>query len=256
MYLPNAGEVSRVREQSARPTNPSTADLARDVTTALAGLNVWGLVVGVNPRGEVTLDGAVPSEKARTDAEQLANVPGARAVVNRLRVDPNLVLERALGEGDTAESTGLIAADQDQIVTGTEIDLNEPIGTTDTAISTEEAEPFFAPTDPPTRSASRDVGGYEVVDGFAGTSQDAPIDPEQLPPELLTGDDEIGREVRLALLDDAATADLSIRVYVRQGVVVLRGTVGSLDDAELAVAVASEVPGVIDVVDETEVSGL
>lgn len=167
----------------------------------------------------------------------------------------------------TKPSTGVAPSSRDStefendlapidVIVGTEIDLNESIGTTDTAIATEEAQPFFPPTDPPTRTVAREDGGIEVVGGFTGTSLDAPVDLEELPPNLSIGDDEIARQVRLALLDDAGTTDLQVRVIVRDGVVVLRGVVDSLNDAELAVQVASELPSVIDVVDELEVPGV
>jgi osmotically-inducible protein OsmY len=50
------------------------------------------------------------------------------------------------------------------------------------------------------------------------------------------------------------TADLSVSVEVESGVVHLRGTVSSIDDGENAEAVASAVPGVTEVVDETDVA--
>jgi len=73
---------------------------------------------------------------------------------------------------------------------------------------------------------------------------------------VTTGDDEIARQVRLALKEDAGTADLPIYVAVRNGIVHLRGVVPSLADSDLVEEIAWQVPGVVDVVDEMEVIGV
>jgi osmotically-inducible protein OsmY len=70
------------------------------------------------------------------------------------------------------------------------------------------------------------------------------------------GDEGIADAVRRELREDASTTDLGLDVEVREGVVYLRGEVPLLEDAENAEAVAATVPGVIEVVDETEVAGL
>jgi osmotically-inducible protein OsmY len=58
------------------------------------------------------------------------------------------------------------------------------------------------------------------------------------------------------LAEDSATADLNVLVFVRRGVVHLRGQVSDLDDADNAESVAARVPGVVEVVEELEVAGL
>ena len=60
--------------------------------------------------------------------------------------------------------------------------------------------------------------------------------------------------MRDALALDASTADLQLNVEVDAGVVRLRGTVSSIEDDENAEAVASAVPGVTEVADETELA--
>ncbi|MBX6770159.1 MAG: BON domain-containing protein [Chloroflexi bacterium] len=242
-----------------RPTVPParTFDLPERVRTALSPVPVFGLVISADPTGVVTLDGAVRTNEARLTAERLTReVTGVTRVTNRLIVDPligEIRVRRAVSEPELAAEIALAHL---QYATPTEERFTRDIGTTDTAIAADEAQPFFPPTDPVIERAPREAGGYEIVGGFAPTTFDAPIDLEQLPHALLTGDDEIAREVRLALKEDAATSDLPIHVTVRRRVVHLRGVVPSLTDAELAEAVAWRVPGVLDVQEELEIEGL
>jgi hypothetical protein len=220
---------------------------------ALSPLPIYGLIVTARPDRTIKIDGAVRTERDRRRAAQAARVPGVQSVDNQLVVDPqagSMPLSRAVLSPELAAELEL---NQLIVAPGTEIDLNERIGTTDTADATDEAEPYFAPTDPPVRRAPRRDEGIEVVGGFSPTSLDAPIDLEQLPRPLLAGDDEIARQVRLALREDAATADLAIYVSARNGVVRLRGVVPSLSDVEAAEEVASRVPNVVEVVEELEV---
>ena len=251
------------KRQSHPPRNPSPAsptdssnDLADRVAVALAAISIHGLVVAAFPDNSVRLEGTVRTESDLLHADRYARIPGVSRIANNLQVDPmvgSLPLERGVLSPELAAE---IELNHVHPASGTEIHLNESIGTTDTAIATDEAEPYFPPTDPPVRGAPRQAEGIEVVDGFAQTSLDGPIDLEQLPRHLLTGDDEIGREVRLALMDDAATADLTIHVTVHQGVVHLRGIVPTVEDAEGAEDVASRVPNVAEVVEEFDITGL
>ncbi len=247
--------------QSHLPSNSSPAftrdtlhDLADRVAVALTAIPIHGLVVTAFPDKSVRLEGTVRTESDVHDAVRYARIPGVQRIENNLVIDP-LVGSIPLDGGVLSpELAAEIELNQLHVASGTEIDLNESVGTTDTAIATDEAVPYFPPTDPPTRTVPRQAEGIEVVDGFAPTSLDAPIDLEQLPCPLLTGDDEIAREVRLMLMDDAATADLNIHVTVRQGVVHLRGVVPTVADAETAEEVASRVPNVAEVVEEFDVT--
>jgi osmotically-inducible protein OsmY len=63
----------------------------------------------------------------------------------------------------------------------------------------------------------------------------------------------LAEAVERELREDAATTSLSIDVFVRRGIVHLRGWVPGLEDADDAEAVAARVPGVIDVVEEIDV---
>lgn len=117
---------------------------------------------------------------------------------------------------------------------------------TDPTEAVEEAEPYFPPTDPVVRQ-DRDgrtqiAGGFGTGEGPSGharaVSEDAPSD------EAL--EDLVHRALRL----DASTAHLTLKVGVLQGIVRLQGIVEDEADVENALAVAGDVPAVVEVVDE------
>lgn len=254
---PASRRVGRPPAQRPSEIQESLCDLLQRVRSALSTVQIYGLILSSDRDGVVYLDGAVRTDDAYHDAQRLARLtPGVQKVVNRLSVDPlvgSMPIERTV---TSAELAAEIELNNTSFARSTEDSLNELIGTTDTAISTDEAEPFFAPTDPVIDRAPREVGGYTVVGGFSPTSLDAPIELEQLPRPLRTSDDEIARKVRLALKEDAATADLPIYVAVRGGIVHLRGIVPSLAESDLVEEVAWRVPEVLDVRDEMEVVGV
>ena len=118
--------------------------------------------------------------------------------------------------------------------------------TADAMQSADNAAPYMAPTDPPVLPGGRD--NAVMAQGFAPTSEGE----EQR--AGTPGDDEITARVQQLLRDDAATTDLQLDVETRDGCIYLRGEVPSLEDSDLAAEVASRVPGVIEVVDETRVT--
>jgi hypothetical protein len=127
-----------------------------------------------------------------------------------------------------------------------EVTPSDDPGETDPAAAVENAEPYFPPTDPvlrvPEHGEARIAGGFgsgEIrEDSARGVVNDVSAD-EGL-------EDLVHRELRL----DASTADLRLKVGVRDGVVLLEGDVPDETDAENALAVAGRVPGVVDVIDQ------
>jgi hypothetical protein len=121
----------------------------------------------------------------------------------------------------------------------------EPVET-DPTEAVEEAEPYFPPTDPVVRVDRK--GETRIAGGFGtGEALDEPPTaaiPDVPPDEAL--EDLVHRALRL----DASTAHLSLKVGVRQGVVRLHGPIEDESDAENALAVAGDVPGVVEVTDE------
>lgn len=106
---------------------------------------------------------------------------------------------------------------------------------------------FFPPTDPVIRAGAD--GEPEIAGGFSPSAE--PAAPERSSDGRI-GDEGLADAVRDALALDASTADLRLTVEVDGGVVRLRGAVAGIEDGENAEAVASAVPGVAEVVDETE----
>jgi osmotically-inducible protein OsmY len=127
------------------------------------------------------------------------------------------------------------------------------VGTPDYLESVSEAEPYTPPTDPVVKP-DRSTDGIEMLNGFAEAATDEAA-LEQLP-GIPRGDDELREAVLAALHADAATTDLVIDVEAQDGLVTLRGTVPTLEDVDLAEAVAAEVPGVEEVQEELQVEGM
>lgn len=120
------------------------------------------------------------------------------------------------------------------------------VGTTDAIQSVRDAEPYDPPTDPPVLPGGR--YGVHVATGFGESAQqEATVDDD-------TRDDEdIRREVVLTLHHDSLTSKYPLHAAVVNGVVRLTGHIPSADDAEYAQTLLSNVPGVVDVVDDTTI---
>jgi hypothetical protein len=133
-------------------------------------------------------------------------------------------------------------------VADSEIELepfDQPVET-DPTEAVEEAEPYFPPTDPVVRT---DHAGETRIAGGFGSGET----PAELAPAGVTdgpSDEALEDLVHRALRLDASTAHLHLRVGVVQGVVRLQGPIEDEADAENALAVAGDVPGVVDVIDE------
>lgn len=157
--------------------------------------------------------------------------------------DPDTVAYQGL-EGDVA-GTG---PRTDEL----EADFTGDIGTTDPQVSAAEGIPYMPPTDPVVGidPAPGGDGELEVIGGFQATSLDDPTATGGL---TLPADDDLSAAVLRALRADALTTDLVIQTDTRAGVVTIRGTVETLDDAENAEAVARDVEGVVDVNEELTV---
>lgn len=260
-----AGAPTRRGRTAGSPKQPpaasasDTADILPKVRVALSTIQIFGLTISsqANEPGVVFLNGTTRTEANYQRAETLAaNTPGVTRVVNQLAIDPmagSMPVRRTVLSPELAAE---IELNDFHFAPGTEDRFTNRVGTTDTAEAADEAEPFFPATDPVVRRAPRRDEGIEVVGGFSPTALDSPIELEQLPNPLMASDDEIARCVRLALQEDAGTADLPIFVTVRRGVVHLRGAVPSLADAELAEEVASRVPQAVEVQEDLDVAGV
>jgi osmotically-inducible protein OsmY len=215
-----------------------------------------GLFLAVEIQGNrLVLAGEVESEG---DHEAALDVVSEFARQGGLEIDDSIeVLEELpettftyFGEGAEADDSDTIEIAQREGIDPA--DEQRRLGTSDPEIAAEEAIPYFPPTDPVVEPA----GGSEeldIVGGFGSTSFDR---REQGHPGESYGDEEITSMVRRELREDSATTDFDIEVETHSGVVSLRGTVETLDDAENVEAVASRVAGVLDVREELEVISL
>jgi osmotically-inducible protein OsmY len=244
-----------------------TDTLAQRIQRHLRETVSEGITVGAGGRS-IYLSGRVPSRSDRRMAED-----AARELSGGMRVENDLEVERLLPE-DRIETDSPDLGEGELFAEENEPDVDEngnPLepGFTDEPLETNEAgatdagvednppvEPdtvFFPPTDPVLKVNAE--GNIDVDNGFAPTGMDE-LDVERSAEDNTPGDEALADAVRQALAEDAATTDLSLHVHVNQGVVHLRGRVPDLEDAENAESVASEVPGVRDVVDETTVENV
>jgi hypothetical protein len=122
---------------------------------------------------------------------------------------------------------------------------NDP-GAIDPAEAVEEAEPYFPPTDPVVRQGP--TGETKIAGGFG--AGEAPKMHARAAMEDVPSDEALEDIIHRQLRLDASTAQLHLKVGVLQGTVRLQGVVDDEADAENALAVAGDVPGVVEVIDE------
>jgi hypothetical protein len=236
-------------DQSSNSPSPDVGELERQ-------LESLGLFVAVELReNTLFLSGEVDSEEDKLAVFDLANEFARR---NHLTVDDSIdvleeIPESALTyfeETDSIDDADAIAAVRREGIDPT--DEQRSIGTSDPEFAAEEGIPYYPPTDPVVEPSEGEEE-LEIIGGFAPGSYDR---SEDLRPGQHLGNEQITDLVRRELREDATTADFDIEVETRAGVVFLRGTVETLDDAENVEAVAARVPGVVDVHEELEVVSL
>lgn len=225
-----------------------------------------GLDVAVELSGTtVTLSGRVDTAEARQAAHDVV-----KSVLPEAEIDDNLEIEETVPldvrDFDLDEPGGELPASLAEMRTQSDVEPDfseQPLVTSTVEMAGEASttldEPdesetvFFAPTDPVIMTSEQNQ--VEVLGGFAPTAGvDILVESSAL--DNQPGDEALAEAIRRELRRDAATTDLTIAVTVRRGVARLRGTVATLEDAENAEAVASQVPGLREVVEELEVAGL
>jgi len=123
----------------------------------------------------------------------------------------------------------------------------DTVGTTDSLVSVRDAEPYIPPIDAPVLPGGRE--GIHVATGFGMSAEEE--DARELTPH---GDEALHDQAMRLLADDSLTSTLDLDVRVADGVIRLYGTVASVDDAEHAQYMLGEIPGVVDVVDDTRLA--
>lgn len=225
---------------------------------AQAGLSV--IVEETN--GTILLSGRVDSAEARQAAEDIATelAPGQR-IDNDLEVDVVSPTEVSTSDAGRAVSADLPESVDELRAADSELEpdfTDQPLSTSGLETSgvdtgEEDDTVYFPPTDPVITTDAK--GNVEVLGGFAPTS----MDQVEVAPSALDGqpgDEALADAIRDELRRDALTTDLQIDVRVVRGVAHLRGVVTALEDAEHAEAVAADVPGVREVVEELTIPEL
>ncbi len=137
-----------------------------------------------------------------------------------------------------------------------EPDLSEDLGARGPMEASDEAEPWFPPTDPVIVPEGNDAGGASVLGGLSPANDEEFREGGADLEDLVVPDDELRLSVFEALAADALTSQLRIEVLVADGVVTLRGAVDHLLDAESAESVAGRVLGVVEVREELRIESL
>lgn len=218
------------------------------------------ITVGADERA-IYLSGRVQSAGERDMAEAVA-----RQLAPDMGVENDLVVERLLpkdrietrspdlGEGalyehvtGPEENVGAINPN----FTGQPLETNPAVGSDVKDNPPVEPDPTYFPATDPVIDTDR-ASDRHILGGFAPGSMEG-MEVARSAEDNRPGDEALADAVREALALDAATTTLRLDVAVERGVAHLRGTVPDLVDAENAESVASEVPGVQSVVDETTV---
>jgi osmotically-inducible protein OsmY len=244
---------------------PSQAALRARIEEQLAEA---GLQVAVEFSDDtLILNGVVATEEARQAASDIAAEVAPRATIdNQLEIETTLPTgvddfasqgpdAELLDSGDDIEAAGGELepdfTDQPGLADGLEASgpgssrEDDPAGEGDTV--------YVPPIDP---VVTTDLHGRVQVLGGFGSDAEEDVSVERSASDRRPGDEAIADAVRQELAEDASTADLTIFVAVRNGVVHLRGQVPDLDDADNAEAVASRVPGIVEVLEELDVSNV
>jgi osmotically-inducible protein OsmY len=247
----------RVAEHSSQPS--ITGRLERELSNA-------GLQVTVeDSEGALVLTGLVDTAEARDAASDIVGRAAPDRIIDNqldvLTVLPTDIDDFAGDEpsAEVVDRVSDIAADGGELepdFTDQRI-LRDPTqaagpSSSDAEDMVESGDQVYSPPSDPV--VGTDVHGRAHVLGGFGTESDVPVERSAMDDRF--GDEALADAVRRELREDAATADLSIVVAVRQGVAHLRGRVADMEDAENAEAVAARVQGVREVVEELDVASI
>jgi osmotically-inducible protein OsmY len=254
---PPGQEEPRVTHHSSQ--RAITARLERELAEA-------GLQVTVeDSEGALVLTGIVDTAEARDAASDIVGrVAPDRNIDNQLDVQTVLPtdIDDFAGDEPTAEvvdrvsDIGADGGEMEPDFTDQRI-LRDPTqaagpSSSDPEDAVESGDRVYSPPNDPV--VGTDARGRAQVLGGFGTESDVPVERSAMDDRI--GDEALADAIRRELREDAATADLSIVVAVRQGVAHLRGRVSDMQDAENAESVAGRVPGVREVVEELEVASI
>lgn len=193
---------------------------------------------------QAQLEGRRADQEAYFDRSEVDSLGG---------LDPTDIYEGELEAGEDAD----LPTDAESLDILTELELRD--GESDDVIEAiEEGLTYVPPIDPPTVPDDDDPNGdARIAAGFGLSSLDEPYDLDHHS-SFLPNEDEMVARIREALRADSSTTNYAsqVRVIARGAVITLRGVVDDLDDSDNLVAIASDVEGVEEVIDELRVRSL
>lgn len=178
--------------------------------------------------------------------------PRDRAYLTEDEIEkPGEITDTEMYEGDQPDEP---VEDNFELLTTAELREGE---TADPNVAAEEGLAWVPPIDPPVVADEADPEGVRIAAGFGLDASDEPYDASHRG-DLLSVEYEFEDRIREALRADASTSRYaeSLLIGNRGGTVVVRGTVDDIDDTDNIAAIISNVAGVDEVVDETEVAGV
>ena len=211
----------------------------------------------------LVVTGVVDSEEMHQTVLELASDLAEGKVVDD-NIDVSDALPAELGSGELSETevgmfTGAMpGTDDDEALSPVDFTDQKTLVNAEAASGPSESfdedevseggTVYVPPIDP--------VGNNrEVIGGFQSDSLEH-LTPERSALDGQFGDEAIADAVRLALREDSSTTAMELHVAVENRIVRLRGTVADIEDVENAEAVASMVPGVLEVREELRVEGM
>lgn len=217
--------------------------------------------------GALILSGTVDSEESRQAALDIVTGAAPPATPIDDQLDINALLPTGVDDYASQDPDAELADSTDDLLAdGSELEpdftdqpgFNDPLeaagaGTSDDEDPAALGDVYTPPIDPVVSTDAH--GAPRVLGGFDRDAEDD-VSVDASAEDRRPGDEAIADAVRRELAEDSATAELNIRVSVRNGIVHLHGRVEDLDDADNAEEVAGRVPGVQEVVEELEVAGL
>lgn len=209
----------------------------------------------------LVVSGMVDTPEARASALEIAKAEaGSRDVDDAIEVTTVLPSETAGAELSTVEAGDLRGAEPGLADTGEAIEAGDftdrstlhspqeaagPGSSLEYDRTSEGGAAYTPPIDP--------VGGNrEVIGGLQHSSMES-IEVERSALDDQPGDEALRDAIIRELHEDSATTGLHLEVVVNRKVAHIRGHVPFLEDAENAEEVAARVPGLIEVIDDTEV---
>jgi len=134
-------------------------------------------------------------------------------------------------------------------------DTADTDGSTDNVqLAMDQGLVYNPPNDPPV-VPSDDLQGIEIAAGFASSIEDD-FETRDLPESLDEVDSDVESDLRKALRHNSETTHLDdVRIYVRNGIAYLRGTVDDEEDSDIVEEFIRDLDVVDDVQNELEVYG-